>query len=240
LSFDKELKDQHFSIISKISEIKEKFDIIKYKELKEQLQITDDHFIGESKEKLELIKCSHCSNILNLPIIQCEKCEYFFCESCVNNWTQTSNECFNCKDEPFKKREIGRVSTMFLNEFKFKCPMECPENFCLLDIEKHRNSCEKLNDAYKCNQCHSPLEFDDEMKEKHQTECEEFKMVCIFCNESLNKLDYQNHNEICEGVSVYCEICNSTFLRKFEEAHKSNFCEKFRRICLTIKKLGEN
>jgi len=213
--------------LNKISDLLKQFKIIKYKELNEPYQLKEEDFTGTDKGSLKNVVCSICWDIVKYQIIQCDNCENLFCESCLAIHRLNKNNCPNCRQSPFKERIIGRLLKNILNEYKFKCPLECGIKIGIFDTENHKLSCEKARDVFKCNLCLMQLEYKISMKEEHALICKKLIISCNYCKKIVNKFDYKGHLEICQEYLIECKRCKFIFTREFEKAHSQYICQRF-------------
>lgn len=176
-------------------------------------------------------------NIVRHPIIQCEKCEKIFCEICIDDHILNKNDCPCCRKEPFDKQKIGILCRNFMNSFKINCPFKCENTFGMIDFEKHKESCEKLKDIYRCSICDNQLEYQEDLKRLHTHQCEQLKKSCEFCQKQLLVFEYENHLKNCENFMKYCEECNLMVCNKYQEAHANLFCSHIKKLSFSIEKL---
>jgi len=199
--------------------------------------LTNENFIDENREKLQDITCSICLNIINQPISQCQNCEELFCENCIDKYIQTNDNCPHCRNKPFQKQILGRKFKNLLNHLKFRCPLQCGELFGFADSESHKDSCEKLKDVYQCTLCEKKMEFQEDLKIKHKTQCEQLKISCFYCKRIISISYYKNHLKTCDEWMDFCQKCNLMVCRKYQDAHTNFFCPHIQNLSLLIKKI---
>ena len=107
--------------------------------------------IEEYKLIKDLIKCAICSGILIRPK-QCQECESFFCENCINNWKTTTDICpKRCSN--FIIKEASKLMKSLLDKLIIQCTY-CKNEFNYENyIYKHFPECYRRNRMVKCPIC---------------------------------------------------------------------------------------
>jgi len=238
--FEKILKQNNNYELDQLSDIKNQYKIIKNGKSEKPFVITKENFINHiDQNQLDMIECSICLNIMNHPITLCANCDELFCEICISQHLKIKNDCPKCKVAPFIKQNLGRSLKNILNTFQLNCPIECGLKFGFIEIENHKNSCEKLKENYQCSLCDKKLEYQQNLENAHQNECEKLKKSCNHCKEVISVFVYDDHLKTCDQWRDYCENCNLMVCRKYQDAHSSLFCTQIQKLSLLIKKLED-
>jgi len=125
-----------------------------------------------------------------------------------------------------------------MNIFKLNCPLQCGKKFGLIDIEKHKERCERLKDAYRCSLCNIKLEYHPNLQISHRNQCEKFKIPCTYCLKKQSIDNYKTHIKVCKEIINYCQNCNLMVSKKSEDAHMKVFCPHIQKLSHLINKVG--
>lgn len=80
------------------------------------------------------IMCTICQSILIDPY-QCNQCENYFCNNCINIWQKTSRTCpFKCPKFQLKEAKLIK---QLLHKITFKCPHKCGNDIPYKEYFKH-------------------------------------------------------------------------------------------------------
>jgi len=240
--------DKNFKILEQIrlneienhNQLEKQFLIIKEKELNKDFIMLKENFINLDEEKLDLITCGFCGNIVNHPICQCGYCGKLFCEKCLNKQNQEKSSCNKCNTIQFIKNDISPELEEFIRDLNFTCPLKCGETFDFIEFKLHKDLCKNLKDIYQCSLCEKIFEYHDDLKKSHANHCEKLQNCCIYCNKEIPFFDFEYHLKTCEELIEYCGKCNLMICRKYQDAHKNLFCSTIEKLSLSINKLEEN
>lgn len=123
-----------------------------------------------NKDYLELVDkivtCPICCEIIDSPM-QCQTCQFCFCESCLEEW-KIKNDYISNPFCPFKCKEAkfveSKICQKILDDLVFKCPLGCEETISYKEIKKHVDiKCPKID--FKERYIQSRKEI-DELKKK--------------------------------------------------------------------------
>ncbi len=89
--------------------------------------------------------CGICLNVVkpNLPQSpdqvnpsMCNICEKLTCQTCIEKWLKTSNDCPSCRQKYVAASRISRFTLNTLHSLEFVCG-NCHKNFLYKDIQLH-------------------------------------------------------------------------------------------------------
>jgi hypothetical protein len=137
-----------------------------------------DRVVNMSHSREEVI-CPICKNVFLDPVT-CEKCENYFCLTCIQIWLKNSrNKCINrCE---YNQKKVPPILNRLLSKLILTC-------------ENKENGCdEKINyDSIK----------------SHVKSCEFRIEICVGCKQKFLKKDLLQHFVECEVIEIKCEICD--------------------------------
>jgi hypothetical protein len=127
--------------------------------------------ISEYNSIKDEIICEICQNILLRPK-QCESCESFFCENCINSWLKKNNSCPK-RCQRFAIKECPRLLKKLLEKLVILCPI-CKKEFNYdYFCYKHYEDCYNENKSIKCPfcpDCQIKLKLFEEYQKKYDEE----------------------------------------------------------------------
>jgi len=223
------------SNLDQISNLKNNMQILRSKQIDREFKLKEEDLF-DSSQQIEDIKCIFCFDIINIDAIQCDGCGRFFCENCLYIQIQIKNKCPYCDHHPFTKRNIGRYEKIYLEKFKFYCPLRCGQIVTILDADKHKNSCPNIKEIFKCNLCYQELENENNVKEKHLANCPKLIIQCPYCFENKHDSEYLNHLVICEDHLSNCNECEFLVKTKTKQSH-SHICNQYQKVYKLIQNL---
>ena len=178
----------------------------------------------------DLVKCSICFELLNIPY-ECETCGSLFCEACINSWINVNhNTCpLKCKEAKITKANIhvkkllnlivlrctnfpeckhtSSYSSML--EHELKCPfikIKCPNDPC-----EYKGSSKKLMvhlikncpfQLYKCGFCKAKIykTLFSEHLDEHYKQKLCYVFQCLYCGSTENV-------KRCLCKQFFCSVC---------------------------------
>ena len=72
----------------------------------------------------------------------CLKCQYSFCQKCIDNWSKSNDVCPNKCNEPNYQKSLGKIE--ILSKLKFKCK-KCGGEYYYQEIRKHNDNCDSIS-----------------------------------------------------------------------------------------------
>ena len=180
----------------------------------------EENIINKDNKFLDLI-CPICYNVLNDPkSCSSKKNCHYFCKQCIDEYLKNNNNCPICKNK-FENKSKNEIENE-LHKLEFKCLFYkegCNKVINYLEYFNHIHTCKYNNnliyeckiDKYnylnkefeKCNNKGNKEEMRDHFKR-----CGLIKYKCIFCNESILKIDIKEHVENKCKLGIYKYINN--------------------------------
>lgn len=162
----------------------------------------DSHFI-----------CTICFKVLHEPM-ECAKCQTSFCADCIDGWKRNNRTCpVRCEYASYK--EMHKFVRQILYEHRFFCPMEhCPQHK-KAQVEKVRNSAEKVNFMTLGLPYKEALE--------HQQKCLLRKRTCPKrCGEKIYGKDVESHLKLCKNFEKVCPKCEISSFPNRDNAEEAD------------------
>ena len=138
-------------------------------------------------------KCALCHDILENPV-ECAKCQYSFCQECINKWTlEHPLACpFRCE---LKLQACHRQFKNIYLRLRIRCVYArngCTEVVTLENVRKHESG-----------------------------DCEYREIVCTNegCGEKEIAKNAGRHEEVCQWKRVSCGKCGFSYFRKDQDGH---------------------
>ena len=176
-----------------------------------------------SDTNVENIICPICYFVLNEPI-NCSdnKNSHYFCKECIDIFLKESNKCPTCKQN-FEYKINEKLKTE-LKELSFKCMFKnegCNDIIPYSEYLNHINNCKYTNryecqikkynyykkEFEKCGHIGNKMNLD-----KHYKLCAFIQYKCIFCNESILKIDIKEHVKNKCKLGIYKYINNEKYI----------------------------
>lgn len=158
--------------------------------------------------------CPICHYLLWKPV-DCKNCHQTFCKQCVSSrLAQKSNVCPSpCQN--YEETEYSHKFYNLLHKFRIKCK------------NRDYGCCDYL--LYEC------------LDEHQQQHCQYKIMVCPDCQQSMLKIDFGRHVQICNEIE--CKTCHLIYKRK--EQHQQIDCvlarlNQYDRKIQLLEKANEN
>ena len=186
----------------------------------------------ECLDYAEDLYCGICRNLCFNPIT-CQKCQNIYCKKC----TEPTNKsfCVICpKNTEPKTTSVNQILLKILRKIKLAClyPL-CTQKLKYEEFEPHINSCEFLPYqcvSENCNFIGKESEIKEHIKicenlllkcgyqnckerikrkffKEHETECGERLINCLFCKESVRRIDLEKHVDKCRYICFICTPC---------------------------------
>ena len=170
-----------------------------------------------------ILKCIICNGIIRNPI-SCKDCSQMYCKKCTEN----IKKCPNCNNI-LKRRSIDENIKKILDLVEFNCPNKCGESLNIHNFENHILNCEKS--LYIC--CIEGCEFIDtkEKIEAHIKDCALKTLLCKYCKENIEKINFKLHQEKCKIEKIFCKYCGVEKNREELCKHLNNDCKINLEIC---------
>jgi len=181
-----------------------------------------------NQEEVPLLSNLECpiDNLITLNPFICSKCETVFCNECIEQWKKSSNECPTCRSKLLVNVQLEKhILNTQISKIKIRCPNSsygCKDNVKVNNLKINNEYC-RFNQI-KCNKCSST--FQTGLQINHlASECEFFKLTCMFCLREFSLQTIIDHISLCfkEHERNLCKYCLKT--------HDSSDCEEKLEAC---------
>ena len=183
-----------------------------------------ENIIEKDKDISNLI-CPICYYILKQPrFCSSNNNSHSFCKECIDKYLEINNKCPICKNK-FENKSKNEIENE-LHKLEFKCLFYkegCNKVINYLEYFNHIHTCKYNNNLiYECKidkYNYLKKEFEkcnykgnkEEMRD-HFKRCGLIKYKCIFCNESILKIDIKEHVENKCKLGIYKYINNEKYI----------------------------
>jgi len=181
-----------------------------------------------NQDEVPLLSNLECpiDNMITLNPFICSKCETVFCNECIQQWKNSSNECPTCRSKLLVNVLLEKhILNTQISKIKIRCPNS---SYGCKDYVKVSNL--KINNEYcrfnqiRCDKCSSM--FQTGLQINHlASECEFFKLTCMFCLREFSLQTIIDHISLCfkENERNLCKNCL--------KIHDLSDCEKKLEVC---------
>ena len=192
-------------------------ELFKYKDWKKINKGFPFDFIKTETKFHSILKCIICNGIIRNPI-SCKDCSQMYCKKCTEN----KQNCPNCNNILNIKSIDVNIKKM-LDLVEFYCPNKCGGTLNIHNFENHILNCEKS--LYIC--CIEGCEFIDTKQkiEIHIKECALKTLLCKYCNENIEKINFKIHKEKFKIEKIVCKYCGIEKSREELIKHLINKCK---------------
>jgi len=188
---------------------------------------------------IEDYKCGLCENVCEEAVKAECKCGKLFCKNCLEFYFKEKEEkCPICEMQTNGKIIEAEAEDMFIKSQKMKCgnPTCKWEGECRAYKEHKDIFCEEETVNCPNHGCVIKLTRKDIVK--HLNECECDQITCQKCNSKYLKKDKELHKSECLMEEMNCPYnCGKKFLKKDFEHHQNKECANFKIEC-PYKKIG--